>query len=85
MHKSVRSGQPGMEKVIGKILKKSGFTAERIAEIVFKKSFKKKFMIVTHSSGRTIFLMKRYLPISLYLKIIKSRNKEVGCNIVRSK
>jgi len=73
LDKSLRSNQQGMDQVVTKLLKKSGISADQIAAKVFDQSHNGKFMIVTHSQGRNAFLLKRFLPMNWYLKIVKKQ------------
>lgn len=73
LNQSLRSDDPSMQNVVNKLIKKSGVTADAIAQIIFDQVAKRKFMIITHKSGRNAFRLKRYLPIERYLKIVLTR------------
>jgi len=73
LNRSLRSDDPKMQGLVTKLIKKSGITAEQIAQIVADRVAKRKFMIVTHKDGRNAFRLKRYLPIERYLKIVLAR------------
>ena len=73
LNQSLQSSDPKMQAVVTKLIKKSGITADDIATKVFDAVNKKKFLIVTHKSGRQAHLLKRFLPIERYLKVVKKR------------
>lgn len=76
LNDSLRTDQPGMDKVVGNLVKKSTITADEIAEQIVQQVEDRKFMIVTHKDGRAAHRLKRYLPIDRYLRIMKNRTKK---------
>lgn len=75
LNTSLRSDQPGMDAVVTKMIKESGVSAADIADIIFRQVADRKFMIITHKIGRKAHLLKRYLPIDRYMKMMKNRTK----------
>jgi len=73
LNTSLRSDDPKMQNVVDKMIKKSGVSADEIASKVYDAVNARKFLVITHADGRKAYLMKRYLPIESYLKIVKKR------------
>ncbi|RBP49119.1 SDR family oxidoreductase [Arenicella xantha] len=76
LNQSLRSDDAGMQAVVTKMIKKSGVSADSIAEQVIKDVHARKFMVITHKEGRKAHRLKRFLPIERYLKIVKDRTKK---------
>lgn len=76
LNQSLRSDDAGMQAVVTKMIKKSGVSADAIAEQILAKVKARKFLIVTHKEGRKAYRLKRFLPIERYLKIVKNRTKK---------
>lgn len=70
LNKSLRTNQPGMENAVNKLLKKSGISAEQIAEKVFTQAAAKQFLILTHAESKKAHRLKRFLPMNWYLKMV---------------
>lgn len=75
LNQSLRSGDAGMQSVVTKLIKKSGVSADDIAEQVFASVKAGKYMIITHADGLKAYRMKRFLPIERYLSFVKKRTK----------
>lgn len=73
LNQSLRTSDPKMEGIITKLIKKSGVTADDIAQKVFESVAKKKFMILTHKEGIKAYRLKRFLSMERYLNIVKKR------------
>jgi len=73
LNQSLRSSDEKMQAVVTKLIKKSGVSANEIAEKVFDAVNKKKFMIVTHKDGLKAYRLKRFLSMERYLDIVKKR------------
>ena len=73
LNKSLRTSDKKMEAVVTKMIKKSGVSASEIADKVFDAVNNKKFMIITHKSGRSAYRLKRFLSMERYLNIVKKR------------
>ncbi len=75
---SLRTTQPGIDKVLKKLLSRSDLTADDVANIIYQQSLANQFMIVTHKAGRLALAMKRFLPTKRYLNMIKNKTKHFG-------
>jgi len=73
LNKSLRSGDEKMQSVVDKMIKKSGVSADSIADKVFAGVSARKFMILTHKEGIKAYRLKRFLPIERYLAKVKKR------------
>ncbi|GAA6139277.1 SDR family oxidoreductase [Arenicella sp. 4NH20-0111] len=73
LNKSLRTGDEKMKSVVDKMIKKSGISADSIADKVYAGVNARKFMILTHKQGIKAYRMKRFLPIERYLAMIKKR------------
>ena len=45
-------------------------TAEDVAERIYQAVGKREFMVLTHSDGLKVYLLKRFLPIRIYLQMM---------------
>jgi short-subunit dehydrogenase len=77
LDKSLRSKQPGIDKLVTKMLHKSELSAAQVAQIIIQQSNAKRFMILTHKQGKQAYNLKRFLPSRLYLKMIKKKTKHL--------
>ncbi len=73
---SLRSDDDGMHSALNKMIKKSGVTADEIANKIHAAVTARKFKIVTHKEGLKAHRLKRFLPIEVYLNIVKKRTKK---------
>jgi len=73
LNQSLRSSDPKMQALVTKMIKKSGVSAAEIADKVFHAVNAKKFLVVTHKSGRNAYRLKRFLSMERYLNIVKKR------------
>lgn len=78
LDKSLRTTQPGIDKLLRKLLSRSDLDADDVANIIYEQSMVGKFMIVTHKEGRLALMMKRFLPSKRYLNMIKNKTKHFG-------
>lgn len=76
LNKSLRSNQPGMDKVVEKLLKDSGIGADEIAEKVFNGVMAKEFMIITHQTGREEVTRKRAMPTNDYMASVAQHTRK---------
>lgn len=70
LDKSVRSKQPGMDKLVRKMMERTHITAEDVAERTYQAVKKRHFMVLTHREGLKVYLLKRFLPIRTYLNMM---------------
>ncbi len=73
LNKSLRSDDANMQNVVDKMIKKSGVSADSIADKVFSGVNARKFMILTHKQGAKAHRLKRFMPIERYLAMVKKR------------
>ena len=76
LNTSLRTDDAGMQGVVTKLIKKSGISAEQIADKIIAGVAARKFLILTHKEGIKAYRLKRFLPIERYLKMIQSRTKK---------
>ena len=62
--------------MVTKLIKKSGVSADLIAEKIIDGVKAKKFLIITHKEGLKAYRLKRFLPIERYLKIVIKQTKK---------
>lgn len=75
LDKSLRTNQPGIGKLVSKLLTKSDLSASEVAKIIAQQSAARQFMIVTHKAGKIVYAMKRFLPNKRYLNKVKTKTK----------
>lgn len=80
LDKSLRSNQPGADKLVKKMLTRSDIDADQVADIIFQGAEKQQFMIITHKQGRAAHRLKRLLPTRRYLNMIKQKTRSFGVN-----
>ncbi|MFT6408974.1 MAG: NAD(P)-dependent dehydrogenase (short-subunit alcohol dehydrogenase family) [Arenicella sp.] len=73
LNQSLRSSDDKMQALVTKLIKKSGISADDVAAKVFEAVAKKKFIIITDKDGRNAHRLKRFLPMEMYLNIVKKR------------
>jgi len=73
LNRSLQTDDPNMQLLVNKLIKKSGVTADEIAQRILVGVDAKKFMIITHKDGRQTYRLKRFLPIDRYLKMALKR------------
>jgi len=76
LNTSLRTNDASMQHVVNKLIKKSGITADEIANKIIEGAKAKRFLIITHKDGLMAHRMKRFLSIERYLKIIAKRTKQ---------
>lgn len=75
LNESLRSDDPGAQAKVNKMIKRSGVTADLIANQIHRQVSARKFMVITHKAGRSAHRLKRFLPIERYLAMVKKRTK----------
>ena len=73
LNESLRSDDAGMQAVVTKMIKKSGVSADEIAEKIYQAVNARKFLIITHKSGLKAHRLKRFFSMERYLNIVKKR------------
>jgi NAD(P)-dependent dehydrogenase (short-subunit alcohol dehydrogenase family) len=69
LEESMRTTDPGLKKMMGKLLSSGKLTAEQVAERIFSAVEKQETYILPHAEGERLWLAKRYLPQRLYSKL----------------
>lgn len=59
---SFRTSDPGMKKVVDKLLASSHITAANVADDIFNAVKNKRFYVLPHKEGRKMWRIKRFLP-----------------------
>ncbi|APR76934.1 Oxidoreductase, short chain dehydrogenase/reductase family protein [Minicystis rosea] len=75
---SLRAPDRGFHVVVGKLLARGSITAADVAEDIFTAVAEKRFYVLPHSSGRTAWLMKRFLPRRLYRAISEKQMQSIS-------
>jgi NAD(P)-dependent dehydrogenase (short-subunit alcohol dehydrogenase family) len=78
LDQGMRSTQPGVQQLVGKLLSRSDITAEQVAGIIYQQAKAGQFMILTHKLGRQAYLFKRFLPTMRYMKMITRKMAKFG-------
>jgi len=76
LNTSLRTNDAGMQGVVTKLIKKSGISAENIADKIIAGVAARKFLILTHKDGIKAHRLKRFLPIERYLKMVQAQTKK---------
>jgi len=76
LNTSLRTNDSGMQGVVTKLIKKSGISAEKIADKIITDVAASKFLIMTHKEGINVYRLKRFIPIERYMKMIQKRTKK---------
>lgn len=74
---SLRTTNPGLRTVMGKLLERSSITAEDIADQIFRAVERRDFYVLPHLEGRQAWLMKRLLPRGLYASLIRKSTRRM--------
>lgn len=74
---SMRSTVPNMDKTLDKLMSKSELSAEDIAARVAAAVAQRQFYVLPHATGRRIWRLKRWLPRSLYAKLMQKQFAKV--------
>jgi NAD(P)-dependent dehydrogenase (short-subunit alcohol dehydrogenase family) len=74
----MRSKQPGIQELVGKLLSRSDISAEEVANIIYEQAGLGQFMILTHKVGRQAFRLKRFLPSMRYMNMMTKKMAKFG-------
>ena len=77
LDKSLRTNMPGLDKTVTKLLNRSDLTADQVAAIIVESAAQKKFMLLTHKEGKRAYYLKRFLPTSKYLNIVRKQTAKL--------
>lgn len=73
---SLSSPINGLDNTVNRFMKGSKLSADDVASIIFEKSQKKQFMIITHTVEKIIWRVKRFMP-NVFYKLARKRTKQV--------
>ncbi len=71
LEETMRATDPGLKKMMGKLLASGKLSADDIAERIFRGVAKQDMHILPHAAGERLWLSKRYLPHSLYSRMFQ--------------
>ncbi len=71
LEETMRTTDPGLKKMMGKLLSSGKLTADEVAERIFQGVEKQHAYILPHASGEHLWLAKRYLPQRIYSKLFQ--------------
>lgn len=74
---SLRTTNPALRQVLGKLLERGKITAEDIADQIFQAMNKREFYVLPHVDGRQAWIAKRLLPRRLYTELLKTQAKRM--------
>ena len=77
LDKSLRTKQPGIAKLLGKLFSKSDLTAAQVAQTIIQQAEQGTFMILTHKAGKMAHRLKRYLSTRRYMTMMKDKTKQL--------
>lgn len=75
LDESLHQEQQQMQSLVSKLVQGGKITAEEVAEQTAKAIQQKRFMVITHTSGRWFYRLKRFLP-EAYLGLMRKRTAE---------
>ncbi|XQF94072.1 hypothetical protein ACOBV9_22295 (plasmid) [Pseudoalteromonas espejiana] len=58
----LRTSSTAMQTMLNRAFERSPINAEQVADIIYKQSLKRPFLILTHKLGKQAFLMKKLPP-----------------------
>jgi NAD(P)-dependent dehydrogenase (short-subunit alcohol dehydrogenase family) len=71
LEETMRSTDPGLQKMMNKLLSSGKLSAEQVADRIFVAASKNASYILPHASGEQLWLAKRYLPHRLYSSLFQ--------------
>lgn len=71
LEETMRSTDPGLKKMMNKLLASGKLSADDVAERIFQGVAKRQVHILPHTAGERLWQAKRYLPHSLYSKMFQ--------------
>ena len=74
---SIRTTEPVVKDLLTKFVEKATLTSEDVAQRIIRQVEKSNFLIITHSEGIKVYLLKKLLPRSWYLKIMQTQIKGI--------
>lgn len=77
LNESMRTAEPAMHTMMNRAFERSPISAQQVADIIYQQSLKRPFLILTHKSGKQAFLMKKLLPVELYIKSMLKKTRSM--------
>jgi NAD(P)-dependent dehydrogenase (short-subunit alcohol dehydrogenase family) len=74
---SLRAGNADVERVTRKLVEQARAGAPEVAERVFRGVERGEFYILTHAEGRIAWMVKRLLPVALYLSWMQKSTRKM--------
>ncbi len=71
LEETMRTTDPGLKKMMGKLLSSGKLSAEQVADHIYQGVAKQQSYILPHVAGERLWLGKRYLPHSIYSKLFQ--------------
>lgn len=71
LEETMRSTDPGLKKMMNKLLASGKLSADDVAERIFQGVAKKQVHILPHVAGERLWRAKRYLPHNVYSKLFQ--------------
>ncbi|HEX4910311.1 MAG TPA: SDR family NAD(P)-dependent oxidoreductase, partial [Permianibacter sp.] len=81
LHLSLRTPNPEMKPVVEKLIKRSGFTAEQIADDIIRAVDKTQFLVLSQPQSKRLYWLKRVSPrlyVRAMLNYIRQRNAKAA-------
>lgn len=81
LHLSLQTPNPEMKPVVEKLIKRSGFTAEQIADDIIRAVDKKQFLVLSQPQSKRLYWLKRLSPrlyVRAMLNYIRQRNAKAA-------
>ncbi len=71
LEETMRASDPGLKKMMSKLLASGKLSAEDVAERIFQGVARQDVHILPHAAGERLWLAKRYLPHSFYSRMFQ--------------
>lgn len=81
LHLSLQTPNPEMKLVVEKLIKRSGFTAEQIADDIIRAVDRKQFLVLSQPQSKRLYWLKRISPrlyVRAMLNYIRQRNAKAA-------
>jgi short-subunit dehydrogenase len=72
---SLRTTDPRLRVVMGRLLEKSELTAVDIADEIFRAVERRRFYVLPHPAGRKVWRLKRLLPRAAYARMMEKQTR----------
>ena len=75
LNESIRSSESQSLKMMNKFFERGELSADQVAQRIYRQVEQDKFLILTHDEGKKAYFMKKILPVSLYLSLMRKKTK----------